>query len=67
MQHNSEQFRFHGGETQGPSRHHVCQKSNQDKQHSWHYTQYAIQVFQDPMGSPNMALPPLQPAKYYDL
>jgi hypothetical protein len=63
MQHSSEQFRFHDGETQGPFHHHVCQKSDQDKQHSWHCTRYATQVFQDPMDCPKRAHPPSQTAK----
>lgn len=67
MQHNSEQSHFHGGETQGPLLHHVYQKSNPDKQHSLHYTQYATQVFQDPKGSPKMAPPPLQTTKFHKL
>lgn len=63
MQHNSEQFHFHGEETQGRFLHHGYQKSNQDKLHSWHCIQYATQVFQDPSDSPKMAPPALQTAE----
>uniref|UniRef100_A0A2P2LL28 CysteinetRNA ligase isoform X1 n=1 Tax=Rhizophora mucronata TaxID=61149 RepID=A0A2P2LL28_RHIMU len=62
MQHSSEQSRFHGGEIQGPFHHHVCQKKSQDKQHSWHCIQYAIQVFQDPMDCPKKVRPSLLPS-----
>lgn len=62
MQRNSEQFHFHGGGKQDPYPHHVCQKSNLNKQHSLHCTLYAIQVFPYPTDSPKRALPPSQTA-----